>query len=469
MGVTAVVGFQAGDEGKGKVVDLLAKDSDIVARFQGGANAGHTIVVKGEQYISHLLPSGILYDNVRIGIGRGLVLDVLQLSNEVLEMEERAGIDLSKRMIIDDKAQLLLPFHRIVDLAQESKADRGTTARGIGPAYEDETARRSIYAFALKDKELLGSLVKASCELAEAKIKKVFGISDDEFTEFFDVITEKEVRGNKILLDLGLLKEEDLDFTIFQKGASFDHEAMTEVVFEKAKRFTGNIGNLTAEIHDAIKDKKEVLLEGAQGRELDKRHGVQPGVTSSHTIVAEAASGIGMPPYAIDRIIGIGKAYTTKVGTHIFPTEMEDCELSTKLKKFEFGATTGRQRMVGWFDLVQGRMSQMLNGHHEIGIMKIDLLSGADELKICTAYELDGKQLKLPPSNPEDLKRAKPVYKKFPGWKDDITNVRKFEDLPGAAQDYLRFIEAGMNESSLLPMKLKFVGVGPGREQTIVL
>lgn len=461
--ITAVVGFQAGDEGKGKIIDMLAEKSDFILRFQGGANAGHTIKVDEEEFVAHLLPSGILYEKVKLGIGRGVVLDLIQLNNEVIEIEKRANINIKGRLFIDEKSQLLMPYHRIIDLAQEySKKEKiGTTARGIGPAYEDETGRRAVYSYLLKDKKRLLEKIEDNCVRAEKLIKEVYQVSNSNFKKFFEVITEKEIMSCKNLLDLNLVSKEDLDFSKFLNGDSFDYEKIAEVCFEIAKNY--KFVDLIEKLNNSVKKNENILLEGAQGRELDKRFGNQPSVTSSHTISSEAAAGVGLSPILINNILGVGKVYCTKVGKHIFTTEINNKELSDKLKKFEFGATTGRQRMVGWFDLVQARLSQIINGHTELALTKLDLLSGAKEIKIAIEYEVDGKKFRLPPNDPQDLEKAKPVYKVFEGWEEDISNIRKFDDLPKQAKEFLKFIEKE------LETKIKYVGVGPSREQIVVV
>ncbi len=469
MTVTVVTGMQTGDEGKGKLIDILAEKSDIILRFQGGNNAGHTIVVDGEQFIFHLLPSGVLYDNNILGIGAGVVADLIQLDREVKEVEKRKNFD-RKSLILDEKLQLLFPYHRIMDMAEEHAREVkiGTTARGIGPCYEDEVARNAVYAYMLKDKKQFAEAVKMHCKEKLALIKHVYNVDEKTFKGFFQTLKEVELRENKHQLKMGIVTEEELDYTVFCKGFSFNVDEIIKVYWEIGQKFLKNIQNLSLFVNKAINENKELLFEGAQGRELDKRFGCLPSVTSSHTIASEACSGIGFSPKKIDKILGVCKAYTTKVGKHVFPVEIDvNTEIAKKLRRFEFGATTGRQRMVGWFDMVQARTSQLINGYTELAIMKIDLFSGAKEIKIAMKYNYKGEGYLFSPADPNIMRNCKIEYKTFKGWEKDITNCRKFDDLPKQAQEYVRFIEKEMSKVS--PVKLKYVSVGPGREQTIVL
>ncbi len=469
MTVTVVTGLQTGDEGKGKIIDMLAEKADIICRFQGGSNAGHTVVVDNNTFILHLLPSGVLYKKKNLGIGAGVVADLIQLDREVKELQKRVGFDV-KRLIIDEKLQLILPYHRVIDMAEEHAREVkiGTTARGIGPCYQDEVARKTIYAFNLKDKKEFSKLIKQHCKEKLDLIKNVCNIDEKTFKQFFETLKEKEFRENKKQLELGIVTEKDLDYTKFCKGFSFNEEEIIKVYWGIGQRFVKNIKNLSLYVNKAIDEGKNILLEGAQGRELDKRFGSLPSVTSSHTIASEACSGIGFSPKRIDKILGVGKAYTTKVGIHIFPAEIDvNTEIAKKLRGFEFGATTGRQRAVGWFDMVQARTSQLLNRYNELALMKLDLFSGAKEIKIAMKYKYKDEEFLFSPADPNVVKNCKIEYKTFKGWDKDISSCRKFSDLPKESQEYVKFIEKEMSKVS--PVKLKYVSVGPARDQTIVL
>ncbi len=424
MANVVIVGTQWGDEGKGKIVDLLAEHADLVVRFQGGNNAGHTMVVKGEQFISHLVPSGILQNKTCI-IGNGVVVDPAVLVEELDNLSKR-GVDVGpEKLKISEKAHLIMPYHQQIDLARERmKGDKkiGTTGRGIGPCYEDKSSRRGIRFVELLDPEF--------------------------FTE-------------KVSLEI---KEKNFYLQNFLDAEPLNPQDIINTYQGYAEKLAPHVTNISVFITDSIKKGKQVLFEGAQGTHLDIDHGTYPYVTSSNTVAGNACCGAGVGPKALDDIIGIVKAYTTRVGRGPFPTELFD-DIGDQLQKkgVEFGATTGRKRRCGWLDTVLLRNSVRLNSLTGLVITKLDVLSDIPELQICTAYEYQGKLVRDFPSDLKQLEACKPVYEPLPGWSEDISTVRKFEDLPENAKNYLNRIEA------LTETPIAIISVGPGREETIVL
>lgn len=424
MSVNVVVGSQWGDEGKGKIVDLLSKDADIVARYQGGANAGHTIVIDGKQYILHLIPSGILNPGVICVIGNGVVIDPVALIEEI-EMLENFDIDVKGRLFISHKAHLIMPYHKMLDQAREkSKTGTiiGTTGRGIGPAYIDKARRTGIRIVDLLDREGFEKKLRANVIEQNDILTKIYGF-------------------------------EPLDVDdIIEKYLKFD-----EIV-------DPYITDTTLLLNNAAKDGKRVLVEGAQGALLDVDHGTYPFVTSSNPTSGGVCTGLGIPPNSIDNIIGIVKAYCTRVGNGPFPTELFD-EFGEQLRKTgaEFGATTGRPRRCGWLDLVALKYSVMINGINELAISKLDVLDDFEEIKVCTGYKVNGKLLK---SFPVDLKAFEDLECEFvtlKGWKQSLTGIQKFDELPQNTKDYLKFIEENSGA------KVKIVSLSPDRKDTIVL
>ncbi len=419
MSVTILVGSQWGDEGKGKIVDILSENFDIVTRYQGGANAGHTVEIGEKQYILHLIPSGILRENVTCVIGNGVVIDPTALLDEIALLEKN-NIKVDGRLFISHNAHLIMPYHKLLDSISEQGNNKiGTTGRGIGPCYIDKFARKGIRIVDLLNKKAL-----------EEKIRKN--------------LEEKNKLLEKIYDNKGLDVEE-----IIERYLAFD------------KAIDKYIKDVPAFLNEAIDNGKSILLEGAQGALLDVDHGTYPFVTSSSPTSGGACTGTGIPPTKIDNVIGIVKAYTTRVGNGPFPTELLDSD-GEKLRKIgaEYGATTGRPRRCGWFDAVLVKYSAMINGIDSVAITKLDVLSDFDEIKVCTGYKLDGKLIKSYPTDVDRLSTVEPVYESLSGWKSDITKCLSFKDLPENTKKYLAFI------SEKSGIKIDIVSVGPKREQT---
>jgi adenylosuccinate synthase len=419
-----IVGTQWGDEGKGKIVDLLAEHAHVVVRFQGGNNAGHTMVVGGEQFICHLIPSGILQDKTCI-IGNGVVVDPAVLLGEIDNLRNR-GINIAEnRLLISERAHVIMPYHKSVDHAREKfKGDKkiGTTGRGIGPAYEDKATRRGIRFVDLLD--------------PEAFAEKVGTILDEKNFYLKNYLSADELDAQEII----------------------------DQYREFAQRLAPHVANVSVIINDAIKNGQHVLFEGAQGTHLDIDHGTYPFVTSSNTLAGNACCGSGVGPKQIDEIIGIVKAYTTRVGAGPFPSELFD-ETGDKSqeKGAEFGATTGRRRRCGWLDTVILRNAVRLNGLTGLAITKLDVLDGLESVKICTAYEYKGEIIKDFPASLDVLADCQPVYETLPGWAEDTSKMRKLEDFPANARSYLDRM------AELAETEIHIVSIGPDREQTIVL
>ena len=419
-----IVGTQWGDEGKGKIVDLLAEFADLVVRFQGGNNAGHTMVVNGKQFITHLIPSGILQKKTCI-MGNGMVVDPAVLLEEIDSLNSY-GIDTGPDMLmISEKAHIIMPYHRAIDLAREKmKGDKkiGTTGRGIGPCYEDKATRRGIRFIELIDSDSFPELVETILAEKNFYLKQYLSAEELEPADIIDQYTGY------------------------------------------AKRLAPYVTNVSIALDQAIKAGKQVLFEGAQGTHLDIDHGTYPFVTSSNTVAANACSGAGIGPKEITGVCGIVKAYTTRVGQGPFPAELFD-EVGDRIQKkgAEFGATTGRKRRCGWLDIVLLRNAVRLNGLTGIAVTKLDVLDGLPELNICTGYKYNGEHLYDFPANLKVLGECEPIYETLPGWPEDITPVRKLEDLPENAKNYLRRIE------ELIETPIYIVSVGPGRDETIVL
>lgn len=424
MANIVIVGTQWGDEGKGKIVDLLAEYADIVVRFQGGNNAGHTLVVNGKQFISHLVPSGILQRKTCF-IGNGLVVDPSVLIEE-LESLANMGIEVGPDMLkISDKAHVIMPYHKRIDLAREDKkGDKkiGTTGRGIGPAYEDKAARRGIRFVELLDQKIF-----------KEKVHEI-------------------------------LEEKNFYLEHYLSDETFDADSIIREYNQYAARLASYVTDISVEINQAIRSGKQLLFEGAQGTHLDLDHGTYPYVTSSSTLSGNACCGAGIGPKEITGVIGIAKAYTTRVGRGPFPTELMD-EIGDRLqeKGAEFGATTGRRRRCGWLDMVLLRNATRLNGLTGIVITKLDVLSGLESLKICIGYEYKEHVIHDFPASLKVLDACKPIYETLPGWSEDISGVRNFEDLPQNTINYLKRIEA------LVEVPIQIISVGPERNETIVL
>jgi len=416
---TILTGAQFGDEGKGKVIDLLAENYDIVVRFQGGDNAGHTVVVGGKTYKLHLVPSGALYGR-RLLIGPGVVLNPRVLWNEIQALESE-GIKLD--LGIDAKTTIIMPYHIELDgLREKARKEKiGTTNRGIGFAYVDKIAREEVQMGDLTDPSML-----------EAKLN--------------EIAPAKE----KAIADLGG------DPTVVRYGPLIDE------YLEIGKRLKDRVTDVSREINIALMEEHNVLAEGAQGAFLDVIHGTQKFVTSSFTTAGSACANLGVGPVMVDNVVGVIKAYITRVGEGPMPTELKD-ELGTKMRERggEYGTTTGRARRCGWFDAVLGLKSVYLNGYTELALTKLDVLTGIDPIKICVGYELDGETIGYPPESTIQLARCKPIYENMPGWTGDISAVESYDDLPETARDYVERLE------DLLGVDISAVSVGAGREQTI--
>ena len=422
MSVTVLVGSQWGDEGKGKIVDILSENYDIVTRYQGGANAGHTVEIGNSKYVLHLIPSGILREDVICVIGNGVVIDPTALLDEIALLEKN-NIKVDGRLLISHNAHLIMPYHKLLDLIQESGENKiGTTGRGIGPCYIDKYARKGIKIVDLLNKKALEEKIRKNLEEKNNLLKKVY---------------EKE---------------------------ELNVEEIINQYLEFDKKIDKYIKDVPAYLNNAIAKGKSILLEGAQGALLDVDHGTYPFVTSSSPTSGGACTGTGIPPNKIDNVIGIVKAYTTRVGNGPFPTELLDAD-GEKLRKIgvEYGATTGRPRRCGWFDAFLVNYSVMINGIDEVAITKLDVLSDFSEIKVCTGYKQDGKILKSFPTDYERLQTITPVYETLRGWNKDISNCRSYEELPVQTKEYLDFIckQAGM--------KIKIVSVGPKRDQTFFM
>ena len=416
---TILTGSQFGDEGKGKVVDLLAEKYDIVVRFQGGDNAGHTVIVGDRTYKLHLTPSGVLF-GARLLIGPGVVLNPKVLWTEI-EALRAEGI--RPNIGIDAKTSIIMPYHIALDELRESgrKEKIGTTKRGIGYAYIDKFSRDEVQMKDLTDPALLEAKL---AEIGPAREKAIADLGGDP-----SVVRDPTLIGE--YLDIGRSLKE-------------------------------NVADVSYEINLALDAGKKVLAEGAQGAFLDVIHGTQKFVTSSFTTAGSACANLGVGPARVDNVVGIVKAYMTRVGEGPMPTELKD-EVGAHLSKIgkEFGTTTGRPRRCGWFDAVLAKKSMYLNGYTELAITKLDVLGGLDPIKICVGYELDGKTLNYPPESTVEFARCRPIYEEAKGWTEDITGAKSYQALPGAVRGYVERIE------ELLGVKITIVSVGPGREQTV--
>ena len=420
-----VLGAQWGDEGKGKIVDLFTQDADVIVRYQGGNNAGHTLVVNGKKTVLHLVPSGALHADKLCVIGNGVVVDPEVLIDEIGALKAQGHLTSDEQLRISEQAHVIMPYHKLIDQARERLRGEGmigTTGRGIGPAYEDKVARVGIRFVDL--------------------------LEEDTFREKL----ERNIQEKNFYLK-AILKEKALDFAeIHDSYGSFR---------DKLKGYVTNTGLL---LDQKIRAGKRVLFEGAQGTLLDVDHGTYPFVTSSSTITGGACSGSGVGPQHIQQVIGISKAYTTRVGSGPFPTELYGPEGETLRREgAEFGATTGRSRRCGWFDAVGVRHAVRMNGMTGIALTKLDVLTGFKKIPICTAYRYQGKTVDEFPASSKVMQGAEPVYEEMAGWEAPLDNVRNFSDLPAAAQKYVKRIEAVIGTEIIL------VSVGPGREQTILL
>ncbi len=428
MAITVILGAQWGDEGKGKITDMLAAEADMVARFGGGDNAGHTVTVGTERFALHLIPSGVLYPRVTCLLGAGMVVNPKKLLAEMERLAAR-GVDISpRRLKLSDRAHLILPYHIALDGAAEAARGGealGTTRRGIGPAYTDKAARNGIRA---------SEMLQPAQALA-------------------DRIREQVAAKNKVLEKV-------------YHQPPLDAEQVVEEYLGYAAQLQPYIVDISEQIETSIRSRKRILAEGAQGTLLDLDHGSYPYVTSSHPTIGGVLLGLGVGPQYLDRVIGVVKAYQTRVGAGPMPTELTG-DLGERLRGTgaqpwdEFGTTTGRPRRCGWLDGVTLHHALQVNGLTEMAITKLDILSRFDEIQVCVAYELDGERIERVPAHQAMLARCRPVYESLPGWGVDISEARGFEDLPKAAQDYVTFLE------EMLGIPAALISVGPGRDQTI--
>lgn len=425
MANVVVIGAQWGDEGKGKVVDIYTEFADDVVRYQGGNNAGHTLVVGDEKVILHLIPSGILHDGKRCVIGNGVVLDPEVFIMEITKLKANGYLKDDKMLLLSEALHIIMPYHKRIDIARERKSGSkkiGTTGRGIGPAYEDKIGRRGIRLMDLLDEKTF-----------TRKVKEV-------------------------------LEEKNLILTQLLGDQPFTFEEIHEEYMKYAETLRKYAADTSLILHQEIKAGKSLLFEGAQGTLLDVDHGTYPYVTSSSTCSGGACTGSGVSPREIHEVIGISKAYATRVGSGPFPTELED-ETGEQLRQAgrEFGSTTGRPRRTGWYDALVARYAVRVNGLSGIAITKLDVLSGQETVKICTAYNYKGEVLTEVPANLEVMEQCTPIYEELPGWNDDITGAKSMDELPKNARDYVARVE----QLSGAPVVL--VSVGPRRDETIVL
>ena len=419
-----IVGTQWGDEGKGKIVDLLTEKADVVVRFQGGHNAGHTLVIGGEKTVLHLIPSGILHPAVECLIGNGVVLEPEAFLKEV-EQLEAAGHEVRGRLFVSSACPLILPHHHLLDQAREAARGSqkiGTTGRGIGPAYEDKVARRAIRVADLYHREVLAA------KLGEA-----------------------------------------LDYHNFVLGQFFRHQTVDfqetlSRLLELAERLRPFVADTVERLEDHRRAGRRILFEGAQGTGLDVDHGTYPYVTSSNTVAGAASPGAGVGPGGLGTVVGVTKAYTTRVGAGPFPTELDDEDAEhLATRGGEFGATTGRARRCGWFDAVALRRSVILNGVHQLCVTKLDVLDGLDRIQVCTGYRCNGEYQSTPPVGAEELSSCEPVYEELPGWSESTSGARSRDELPANANAYLDRL------AELTEVPMAMISTGPDREETILL
>jgi adenylosuccinate synthase len=424
MSTLAVVGTQWGDEGKGKIVDILSQEADYIVRFQGGNNAGHTVVIDGSKYVLHLLPSGILHEGKRCVLGNGMVIDLEGLVNEI-EFIRRVGKSPEGRLFVSERAHVIFPYHKELDAASErlkGNGSIGTTLKGIGPAYRDKAGRIGIRIADLRDRGSFREKLKWNLREKELTLKFVYGY------------------------------EPQFDFEKIYSSTMRAYEKIEEFVCD-------TVFLLNREIDAG----KRVLFEGAQATLLDIDVGTYPYVTSSNSSALGISAGTGVSPKKIDKVYGIAKAYTTRVGGGPFPTELKD-NLGELLRArgHEYGSTTGRPRRCGWLDLFAVKFSTVVNDLDGLVITKLDVLDAFDEIKVCVGYELDGEVLDRFPSTASELERVKPIYQTLPGWKKETTHVKSWQELPKEAQNFVRFIE------DYLGVKVPMLSTGPQRDETIV-
>jgi adenylosuccinate synthase len=418
-----VIGTQWGDEGKGKIVDWLTEHAQGVVRFQGGHNAGHTLVIGGRKTVLHLIPSGILRDGVSCYIGNGVVVSPRALIDEIDELE-RAGVAMSGRLRISEACPLILPYHIAIDVAREAAkgaAKIGTTGRGIGPAYEDKVARRAI-------------------RLQDLLVPERFTAKLRELLDYHNFVLTKYLAAPPV-----------------------DFEQVKDEAFSLAPRLAALVADVPRALYEAHRAGANLLFEGAQGALLDVDHGTYPYVTSSNTVAGAAAAGAGVGPQMLHYVLGITKAYTTRVGSGPFPTELEgDVGEQLRSRGNEYGATTGRPRRCGWFDAAALKRSIQINGVSGLCVTKLDVLDGMDELKVCVGYDIDGERSDLLPAGADDTALCVPVYEELDGWRESTVGAKRLEDLPAAARRYLDRLEA------ICGVPIDMISTGPDREETIL-
>jgi adenylosuccinate synthase len=423
MPVQIIVGAQWGDEGKGKLVDMLSEHAEIVARYQGGANAGHTVCIGDKQYVLHLIPSGMFHPHITCVIGNGVVIDPAALMSEIAQLES-AGVSVKGRLLISHNAHLIMPYHKQLDAIREGQTVNkiGTTGRGIGPAYIDKFTRVGIRIVDLLDRDVLARKLKANIEEKNTLFTRLYG-------------------ENRIDVDRLIHEYQEFDRTI--------DEYVTDTALY---------------LNTALKQGKRIIAEGAQGALLDVDHGTYPYVTSSNPTAGGACTGLGIPPNAITSVVGVAKAYCTRVGNGPFPTE-QDNPAGVQLQTLgnEFGATTGRPRRCGWFDAVAMKYSSMINGIEKLAITKLDVLDTLPEIPVCIGYEYKGKRLRTFPTDIASLERTRPVYEIFQGWQTPLSNIRFYSDLPTKARQYVEAL------ARLTDTTLWLVSVGPRRDQSVAI
>ncbi len=418
MSCIVAIGTQWGDEGKAKMIDFLTVDADIVVRYQGGANAGHTVVVNGKKHIFHLVPSGILHDDKVCVVGNGLVLDPIQVMEEI-ENLEKEGVHVRDRFFISDAVHLILPYHKDLDGAMEElRTDKiGTTKRGIGPCYADKCLRTGIRAGDIFDEEILEQRVSTALQIKNLQLERIYGRDTYKVADIMKILLTFREKAGKMII------------------------------------------NTQHYLHSALDGGKRILLEGAQGYALDIDHGTYPFVTSSNPTIGGALLGTGLNSFAIKEVIGIAKAYVTRVGEGPFPTEdVESAGDRLRVNGKEFGSTTGRPRRCGWFDVSLLRESARINGLTDIALTKLDVLSGFKTIKVAVGYELNGKSVDHYPSS--RLDEVTPVYEELDGWEEDISKIDTYENLPVTARTYIEFLEKKVG------VPITSISVGPGREST---
>lgn len=423
MANVIVIGAQWGDEGKGKITDLLSRSAHVVVRYQGGVNAGHTVVVRDRTFKLHLIPSGILYPETECIIGSGTVIDPQVLIEELDRLEE---LNIStEKLFVSERAHVTMPYHRLIDRAAEERRGTqkiGTTGRGIGPTYADKSERTGIRVLDLMEENGLREQLSWTINYKNAILEKLYSLPP------------------------------------------LNADEVIEEYIGYANRLRPHVVDSSLKVYDAIERRRNILFEGAQGTLLDLDHGTYPYVTSSNPVAGGACVGVGVGPTSIDRVIGVAKAYTTRVGEGPFPTEMSD-GIGTVLcdRGAEFGTTTGRRRRCGWFDAVIGRYAVRINGMDCLAITKLDVLDALEEIKVCVAYEIDGQRTPNFPSSARQFARCRPVYETLPGWQQSTSECRSLEDLPPQALDYLRFL------AELMEVPIAIVSLGASRDCTIIV